>query len=56
MVELTSTLPGKVQWFVNGRAVPPQPDGRTFWKLEPGSWQIRALSPVAELSEPITVE
>ncbi len=56
MVELTSTIPGNVQWFVNGRPVPPQPDGRTFWKLEPGAWQIRISSPIAELSVPITVE
>jgi penicillin-binding protein 1C len=56
MLELTSTLPGNVQWSVNGHPITPQPDGRTFWKLEPGSWQIRALSPTADLSEPITVE
>ena len=56
MIELTSTLPGNVQWFVNGRPVTPQSDGRTFWKLEPGAWQIRALSASADLSEPITVE
>jgi len=56
MVELTSTLPGNVEWFVNGHPVPPQPDGHTFWKLEPGSWQIRALSATANLSEPISVE
>jgi len=56
MVELTSTLPGNVNWYVNGRPIPPQPDGRTFWKLEAGSWIIRAVSPTADLSEPITVE
>jgi hypothetical protein len=56
MVELTSTLPGDVQWYVNGHALPAQPDGRTFWKLEPGAWQIRALCPTADLSVPITVE
>jgi penicillin-binding protein 1C len=56
MVELTSTIPGVVQWFVNNRPIPPQPDGRIFWQLEPGAWQIRATSPLADLSEPITVE
>jgi penicillin-binding protein 1C len=56
MVELTSTIPGNVQWFVNDRAVPPQSDGRIFWQLEPGSWRIRAVSPIAEVSEPISVE
>jgi penicillin-binding protein 1C len=56
MVELTSTMPGDVRWFVNGRPVAPQPDGRIFWQLEHGAWQIKAVSPIAELSEPITVE
>ncbi len=56
MVELTSTLPGVVQWSVNGRPIPPQSDGRTFWPIEPGAWQIRAQSPPADLSEAITVE
>jgi len=56
MVELTTTMPGNVQWFVNGRPVSPQPDGRIFWQLEHGAWQIKAVSPIAELSEPITVE
>ena len=56
MLELTTTVPGNVQWSANGHPIPPQPDGRTFWKLEPGSWQIRAQSPTADLSEPITVD
>jgi len=56
MVELTSTLPGEVQWFVNNLPVNPQSDGRTFWKLEPGTWQIQALSRDSNLSEAITVE
>jgi penicillin-binding protein 1C len=56
MVEFTSTLSGNVQWSINGQPIAPQPGGRTFWTLEPGSWQIRAQSPTADLSEPITVE
>ncbi|MGA3170880.1 MAG: penicillin-binding protein 1C [Chthoniobacteraceae bacterium] len=56
MVELTSTLPGGVRWFVNGREVEPQRDGRVFWKLEEGSFLIRAVSAMADLSEGIAVE
>jgi hypothetical protein len=55
-VEFTSTLPGSVQWSVNGRPIPPQPDGRIFWRLAPGSWQIRASTPAAAITEPVTVE
>jgi penicillin-binding protein 1C len=56
MVELTSTLSGNVRWSVNGQPVTPQADGRVFWKLEPGSWEIRAESATADISVPVTVE
>jgi penicillin-binding protein 1C len=56
MIELTSTVPGNVQWFINGLPIPPQSDGRIFWQLKPGEWRVRALSPMADLSEAITVE
>lgn len=56
MIELISTLPGAVQWDVNGHPVQPQADGHFFWQLERGTWQIRATSPTAAISEPIIVE
>jgi len=56
MLELTTTLPGAVHWYVNNQPIPPQPDGRTYWQLTPGAWQIRATTPTAALSTPITVE
>jgi hypothetical protein len=34
----------------------PQPDGRTFWELEPGSWSIRVQGATGDISEPVTVE
>jgi penicillin-binding protein 1C len=55
-VECTSTLPGAVQWSVNGQPIPPQPDGRTFWQLAPGAWQIRASTSAAAITVPVTVE
>jgi penicillin-binding protein 1C len=56
MLELTSTLPGNVRWFVNGAPIAPQHDGRIFWQLSPGAWRIRAISTDSELTEAITVE
>jgi len=56
MLEMTSTVPGNVRWFINDLPVAPQADGRTFWKLQPGEWRVRAISPTADLSEGITVE
>ena len=56
MVELTTTIPGPVQWFVNDRPIPAQADGRIFWELEPGTWEIRVASPAGEVREGICVE
>ena len=56
MVEFTSTLSGQVKWFVNDHPIAPQADGRSYWQLAHGAWKVRAVSPTAELSEPITVE
>lgn len=56
MLELASGLPGGVQWFVNGAPVSSRPDGRVFWQLSPGEWNIRAVSQVGSAEETITVE
>jgi penicillin-binding protein 1C len=56
MVELTVTLPGAVQWSVNGLPLKAQPDGRYFWGLEPGQWTVRAASGSDEVEEKITVK
>ena len=56
MVELTSTLGGNVQWFVNGTAVAPANDGRYFWQLAPGEWKLRAVGRDGAVEQVITVE
>jgi penicillin-binding protein 1C len=56
MVELTAALGGDVKWFVNGAQVSPQGDGRFFWQLAPGEWNVRAVSRIGSAEETITVE
>jgi penicillin-binding protein 1C len=56
MIELTSTLGGKVQWFVDGTAIPPANDGRYFWQLAPGEWRLRAVGRDGAVDQAITVE
>jgi penicillin-binding protein 1C len=56
MVELTAALGGDVKWFVNGAQVAPQGDGRFFWQLAPGEWNVRAVSRIGSAEETITVE
>jgi penicillin-binding protein 1C len=56
MIELTSTLGGKVQWFVDGTAIPPANDGRYFWQLAPGEWRLRAVGRDGAVEQAITVE
>ena len=56
MIELTSTLGGNVQWSVNGSAVAPANDGRYFWQLAPGEWQLRAVGRDRAVEQAITVE
>jgi penicillin-binding protein 1C len=56
MVELTAALGGDVKWFVNGAQVLPQGDGRFFWRLAPGEWNVRAVSRIGSAEETITVE
>jgi penicillin-binding protein 1C len=56
MVELTAALGGDVKWFVNGAQVSPQDNGRFFWQLAPGQWNLRAISRFGSAEETITVE
>jgi membrane carboxypeptidase/penicillin-binding protein PbpC len=44
MVELTAASAGDVEWFVNGEPVTPERDGRFFWQLAAGEWNVRAVS------------
>jgi penicillin-binding protein 1C len=41
MIELLATIGGDVHWYVDGAAIPPQPDGRFFWQLAPGEWSLK---------------
>jgi penicillin-binding protein len=44
MVELTAACAKDIEWFVNGDRVVPQSDGRFFWPLAAGEWNVRAVS------------
>jgi penicillin-binding protein 1C len=44
MVELTAACGRDVEWFVNGEPVAPERDGRFFWQLTAGEWDVRAVS------------
>lgn len=56
MIELTATLGGDVQWFVNDQPQSPRVDGRVFWALLPGEWKLRAVSRAGTAEESISVE
>lgn len=56
MIELTSGLAGDVQWFMNGAPVSSANNGRVFWQLAPGAWNIRAVSRIGIAEETITVK
>jgi membrane carboxypeptidase/penicillin-binding protein PbpC len=56
MIELTATMGNDVQWYVNGVPVLPQRDGRFFWQLVPGEWELRAIGRNGAVQEKITVE
>ena len=44
MIELTAACASDVEWFVNGERVTPERDGRVFWQLAAGEWDVRAIS------------
>jgi len=56
MVELTAACTNDVEWFVNGVRVSPARDGRFFWQLAAGEWNVRAVSQDKLADEKITVE
>ncbi|MFL6526611.1 MAG: penicillin-binding protein 1C [Chthoniobacterales bacterium] len=56
MIELTTTLPPGSKWFVNDALQPAQNDGRVFWQLRRGDWQIRAANGQAVAEARISVE
>jgi penicillin-binding protein 1C len=56
MIEFTATLGDRVQWFVNGRQIEPQSNGRFFWQVAPGQWNIRAIGPGGSAEEMIFIE
>ena len=43
MIELTATIGNDVRWIVNGAPVFPRRDGRFFWQLAPGEWELQAI-------------
>jgi hypothetical protein len=47
---------GDVEWFVNGARVAPQNDGRFFWQLAAGEWNLRAVSREKFAEQRIVVE
>ncbi|HXO92889.1 MAG TPA: penicillin-binding transpeptidase domain-containing protein, partial [Candidatus Acidoferrum sp.] len=56
MVELTAASGSDVEWFVNGARVVPERDGRFFWQLAAGEWNVRAVSRGKLAEQRITVE
>jgi len=56
MIELTAALGGEVKWFVNSVPLLPQRDGRFFWRLAAGEWNVRAVGRGQFAEEKITVE
>ena len=56
MVEPTAAAGSDVEWFVNGARVPSERDGRLFWQLAAGEWNVRAVSRRKIAEEQITVE
>ena len=56
MVELTTACAGDVEWFVNGAQVAPARDGRFFWQLAAGEWNVRAVSRGKLAEQKIVVE
>ena len=56
MLELTAASAWDVDWFVNGTRVVPGRDGRFFWQLAAGEWNVRAVSRGDVAEENITVE
>ena len=56
MVELSAACASDVEWFVNGERVTPERDGRFFWQLAAGEWEVCAISRGKLAEQKITVE
>jgi penicillin-binding protein 1C len=56
MIELRATIGDDVRWTVNGVPVLPQRDGRFFWQLATGEWELQATGRNGCVQERITVE
>ena len=56
MIELTATMGYDVQWYVNGVPLLAQRDGRFFWQLAPGEWELHAIGRNGAAQEKITVK
>jgi penicillin-binding protein 1C len=55
MIELLATIGSDVRWYIDGAAVPPQPDGRFFWQLVPGEWCLKATGRDGNAEGKVTV-
>ena len=56
MIELTAACASDVEWFINGARVAPERDGRFFWQLAAGDWNVRAVSREKFVEQKIVVE
>ena len=56
MLELAASVERGVEWFVNGKKVSPQTDGRFLWQLQPGEWQVTAVAAGQSTSSSFIVE
>jgi hypothetical protein len=56
MVELTAACASEVEWFANDERVTPERDGRCFWQLTAGEWNVRAVSREKFAEQKIVVE
>jgi penicillin-binding protein 1C len=56
MIELLATMGSDVRWYVGGKPIPPEPDGRFFWQLAPGEWSLKAVSRNGTVEQAITVQ
>jgi penicillin-binding protein 1C len=56
MIELAATKSEGVEWFVNGRKIVPQLDGRVLWQLQPGEWTLEASDGGTRVASRFSVE
>jgi penicillin-binding protein 1C len=44
MIEFAASAGAGVNWFVNGKKIAAQADGRVLWQLQPGEWRVTAVA------------